>query len=99
MVVRVVERRIQHELRIVDHRGARADEGVELVPDPSDRGDPPVLDGHRLIDTAVRGHPVRAADPEYNVGHIVRRAGRCRHALTSRLALCPGGERAEHDLT
>ena len=66
------------------------DEGVELVPGPSDRGDPAVFDGHRLIDAAVSGHPVRAADPEHNVGQIVRRAGRCGHALTSRLALGPG---------
>jgi hypothetical protein len=45
------------------------------------------LDGNRLIDTAVSGHPVRAADPEHNVGQIVRPAGRYRHALTSGLAL------------
>jgi hypothetical protein len=75
MVVRVVERRIQHQLRIVDHRRARADEGVELVPGPSDRADPAVLDRNRLIDTAVSGHPVRAADPEHNVGQIVWRTG------------------------
>src|SRR5712692_4491037 len=43
-----------------------------------------------LIDTAVSGHPVRPADPEHDVGQIVRRAGRCRHALTSQLALGPG---------
>ena len=72
MVVRVIERWIQHDLRIVDHRGARPDEGVQLVPGPSDRGDPAVPDRNRLIDTAVSGHPVRAANPEHNVGQIVR---------------------------
>jgi hypothetical protein len=30
-------RRIQHQLRIIDHRGARADEGVKLGPDSAHR--------------------------------------------------------------
>ena len=70
VVVRVGERGIQHELRIVDHRGARADEGIEVVPGPFGRGDPAAGDRDRLIDRAVRGHPVRTADPEHDV---------CRH--------------------
>ena len=70
VVVRVGERGIQHELRIVDHRGARADQGIEVVPGPFGRGDPAAGDRDRLIDPAVRGHPVRTADPEHDV---------CRH--------------------
>jgi len=67
VVVRVGERGIQHELRIVDHRGARADEGIEVVPGPFGRGDPAAGDRDRLIDPAISGHPVRATDPEHNV--------------------------------
>jgi hypothetical protein len=70
MVVRVVERRVQHQLRIVDRRSARPDERVKLVPGPPDRGDPAVLDGNRLVDAPVSGHPVRAADPEDDVGQM-----------------------------
>src|ERR1700677_2537728 len=90
MVVRVIKRRVQHKLRIVDHRGARPDERVKLVPGPPDRGDPAVLDGNRPVDTAVSGHAVRAADPEHDVGQMAWRTGRCGHAMTSRLALGPG---------
>jgi hypothetical protein len=71
MVVRISERGIEHELRIVDHRGPRADEGVKVVPGPFGRRDPAVRDRDRLIDPAVSGHPVRAADPEHDI---------CRHA-------------------
>jgi hypothetical protein len=70
VVVRVGERGIEHELRIVDHRGARADEGIEVVPGPFGRGDPAAGDRDRLIGPAISGHPVRATDPEHDV---------CRH--------------------
>ena len=63
----VGERGVEHELRIVDHRGVRADEGVKVKPGPFGRRDPAVRDRDRLIDPTVSGHPVRTADPENDV--------------------------------
>jgi hypothetical protein len=69
----------------------------EVVPRPFGRGDPAAGDRDRLIDPAVRGHPVRAADP----GHDV-----CRHVLRLRASPSilsrPMAERTapdDHDLS